>query len=95
LEASYKLFEKSTLEVSAEMAASQDETDTFETPTAGYISINGIYHQSFVLGNLTGLLSIGVDNILDTEYKNHLSRVKSIMPETGRNLRTILKVYIF
>lgn len=95
LEASYKLFEKSTLEVSAEMAASQEETDTFETPTEGYISINGIYHQSFVLGNLTGLLSIGVDNILDTEYKNHLSRVKSIMPETGRNLRTILKVYIF
>ena len=94
LEASYKLFESSTLELSAEMAASQEETDTFETPTAGYISVNTNFHRSFSLGRLTGLLSIGIDNIFDADYRNHLSRVKSIMPETGRNLRTTLKVYI-
>jgi hypothetical protein len=28
-----------------------------------------------------------VDNIADTEYRNHLSRVKSIAPEAGRNFR--------
>ena len=33
----------------------------------------------------------GFTNIFKKEYRNHLSRVKSIMPEAGRNLRLIYK----
>lgn len=44
-----------------------------------------------------GLLHVAVlsvDNLTDTEYRNHLSRVKVIMPEPGRNVKLTYKVYI-
>ena len=35
-----------------------------------------------------------VDNLTDTEYRNHLSRVKVIMPEPGRNVKLTYKLFI-
>ncbi len=40
----------------------------------------------------TAVLSI--DNLSNVAYRNHLSRIKAIMPEPGRNVRLIYRVYL-
>ena len=37
-------------------------------------------------------LTLRVDNLLDQEYRDHLSRVKQIMPEAGRNVSLLYRV---
>lgn len=76
-----------------ETASSQKRIDTFEQPTDGY-SIFGIFSQYILTtGKFTHNLSANIDNIFNTEYRNHLSRVKSIMPESGTNFRVIYRLF--
>ncbi len=76
-----------------ESASSQKRTDTFEQPTYGY-SIFGIYSQYILpTGKFTHSLSANIDNIFNKEYRNHLSRIKSIMPESGTNFRIIYRLF--
>jgi hypothetical protein len=35
---------------------------------------------------------VSVDNLTDEEYRNHLSRVKEIMPEAGRGVSVTYRV---
>ena len=93
LGANFKMESGTSLEISTEIAMEQSRTDNFETPTAGYSIVNGGLYQPFTIGSFTGLFSAGVDNIFDVEYRNHLSRVKSVMPEAGRNFRTTLRIF--
>lgn len=82
------------LGVSYEWALSQKRVDEFEQPTAGY-GIFNIYGQYlFTYKNLVTVIAINFDNVFNKEYRNHLSRIKSIFPDTGRNLRLILKVIV-
>ncbi len=94
LETSYKIWPGTSMELSAEIATAQERTDVFESPTSGYMVVNAGVYRNFTLGKLAGLVSASVDNIFNIEYRNHLSRVKSVMPEAGRNFRTTLRIYI-
>lgn len=76
-----------------EFALKQDEVDLFETGTAGYAVWNAFAQYSFQFNGYINNISLSVDNILNQEYRNHLSRVKSIMPETGVNLRGTYRIY--
>jgi iron complex outermembrane receptor protein len=38
-------------------------------------------------------VALTAENVTDTEYRMHLSRVKSIMPEPGRNVKVLYRVY--
>lgn len=79
--------------INSEIAHSQKLVDEFEDPTAGYAVI-GLYVQySFSTGKTIHNFSAASENIFNKEYRNHLSRVKSIMPEAGRNLRLTYKLY--
>lgn len=69
--------------LSIEYAAKQAKVDMFEETTAGYGVVNGFFQYSFITGNLVHNTSISVDNIFNKEYRNHLSRVKIILPEAG------------
>jgi iron complex outermembrane receptor protein len=80
--------------VSTEFAAAQERVDTFEEPTAGYAIFHGYVQYVLTTGSLLHTVSLMVDNILDQEYRNHLSRIKSILPEAGRNVRLVYKVMI-
>jgi iron complex outermembrane receptor protein len=80
--------------VISEIAADQNSVDTFEKPTPGYIVFNSYIQYVFTTGNFIHNLSINLDNIFNREYYNHLSRIKSILPEAGRNLRLSYKVYL-
>jgi len=76
-----------------EFALSQNNLDRFETYTSGYFIVNSSVQYSFEFFDFVNNFSLNIDNILNKEYRNHLSRVKSIMPETGRNIRLTYKVY--
>ena len=39
-------------------------------------------------------ITIQFNNILNKEYYNHLSKIKSIMPESGRNILINYKIFI-
>ena len=64
----------------------QERLGEFETRTDGYFlaDVSGTYiiHSS----NIIHKIIFRIDNIFDQEYYNHLSRIKSIMPEKGRSI---------
>ena len=88
-------FSKSKFQVglNTEIVAEQNKVDQFEFPTKGY-AIAGFYFQYYfpIAGTINNLV-FGVENIFDKEYRNHLSRVKSIMPEAGRNFKASWKLF--
>lgn len=73
------------------LAARQDRLGDGELPTNGY-----------AVGNLTGgvrllrrgrlhTFTLRIDNVANTEYRDHLSRVKVIMPEPGLNVSLLYR----
>ncbi len=77
-----------------EWAAKQSKIDQFEEPTEGYLTFNNFYQYNFQSGHLIHSITLSVDNIFNKEYRNHLSRVKSILPEVGRNFRLSYRLFI-
>ncbi len=72
--------------VGVRWAAQQDRVGEFETPTAGYAALDVGGEWTRASGGVLHTVDIRVENILDAEYRNHLSRIKSISPEAGRNV---------
>ncbi len=73
-------------------AARQDRLGEFEGPTAGYVILNvsaGVRHT--IKGRLNAL-TLTMENATDRIYRNHLSRVKEIMPEAGRGFTITYRV---
>ena len=61
---------------------SQDRLGEFETYTPSSFLVDFVVSYSNNNHNVT----IQLNNILNNEYYNHLSKIKSIMPEAGRNI---------
>lgn len=78
--------------INSNWALAQNRIDVFEEPTAGYIIYNSYIQYHFFTGKLVHNISFTLENIFNTVYRNHLSRIKSILPEPGRNLRLVYKV---
>ena len=76
----------------AEMADEQDRVGEFETPTSGYTVLNASAGVRFTFGGRLNVLTVSLANAANTEYRNHLSRVKEIMPEAGRSLSVVYRV---
>jgi iron complex outermembrane receptor protein len=83
------------LTIGAELrgAARQERLGEFETPTDGYVVANAFAQVQYLLGSMMHTVVLSVDNATDTEYRNHLSRTKAIMPEPGRNVRLLYRLY--
>lgn len=73
--------------IESHLVAEQTRVDEFEEPTAGYATFSWYLQYAGYHFGLTHSISLSLDNLLATEYRNHLSRIKSIMPEAGRSLR--------
>ena len=58
-----------------------------ETPTAGYAVFNLNASYTFVTRRTAHIISFNGNNLSDRVYRNHLSFIKGIAPEIGRNLR--------
>jgi iron complex outermembrane receptor protein len=74
-------------------AASQERVDEYEQRTDGYIVLNLFGQYSLTTNSLIHNFTLNIENVLDTEYRNHLSRIKSVLPEPGRNFRLTYKLY--
>jgi len=79
--------------INGEWALSQNRVDEFEEPTSGYFVLNSYAQYSISQSELIHTFSFSFDKMLNKEYRNHLSRVKSILPEAGRNVRLTYKLY--
>ena len=58
-----------------------------ETPTAGYAVFNLSASYTFVTKRAAHIIAVNGYNLGDTLYRNHLSFIKQIAPEIGRNVR--------
>lgn len=80
--------------IRVETASGQYRTDTYEESTEGY-SILGAYFQArFSINTITNAVTLTADNLFNTTYRNHLSRIKAIFPEPGTNVRLHWRVFI-
>ena len=69
---------------------SQNRLGEFETPTSSAFLVDFIGSYSNKNQNIT----IQFNNIFNKEYYNHLSKIKSIMPEAGRNILINYKIFL-
>lgn len=74
-------------------AGHQKRVAEFEEPTKGYVLFDAAVHYSAQHGKQLHTVVLSAENIADTEYRRHLSRVRSIMPEPGRNVKILYKVF--
>ena len=78
--------------ITSRFSGSQTRLGEFEEPTDGYLvyDIGGYFNFSW--WQLENMLVFEIENLLDTEYREHLSRIKSVMPEPGRNVKFLYKL---
>lgn len=76
----------------AQWAMEQERTGDFEQPTAGYALADAFAGLRLLRGGQLHSVTLQVENLLDTEYRNHLSRIKDIMPQPGRNVSLLYRL---
>jgi iron complex outermembrane recepter protein len=69
------------------LAARQDRVFDNESPTEGYAVLNLNASYTVVKTRAAHILTLSGNNLGDRLYRNHLSFIKEIAPEIGRNLR--------
>ncbi|MFN3871953.1 MAG: TonB-dependent receptor [Ignavibacterium sp.] len=82
------------LGLNCDWAFSQKNVDLFEQPTDGYFVFNSFIQYLFYIEESVNSISLNIDNIFNKSYRNHLSRIKSILPEAGFNIRLIYKLML-
>jgi len=73
-------------------AAEQERLGEFESRTAGYAVVDAIVSRTWITAPFVQRLRVRIENVLDTGYRNHLSRTKSIQPEPGRGVSVLYQV---
>jgi iron complex outermembrane receptor protein len=74
-------------------ASRQTRLGPFEEATDAYLVPDLSAQMHFVRGGMLHTMTVAMDNVTDTSYRDHLSRVKSVMPEPGRNIRILYKLH--
>ena len=77
----------------AHAAATQNRVGEFETPTDGYVLLDATAQYRIITESVLHTIVLGIDNVLDTSYRNHLSRTKEIIAEPGRNIKLLYRLY--
>jgi iron complex outermembrane receptor protein len=78
--------------VTSRFSGSQTRLGEFEEPTDGYLVYDIGGYLNFSWWQLGNMVVFEVENIFDTAYHEHLSRIKSVMPEPGRNVKFLYKL---
>jgi iron complex outermembrane receptor protein len=72
--------------------AKQDRLFPTETPTDGYELLRLYSSYSFKSGKTTNTITARLDNATNELYRNHLSLIKDLTPEMGRNFKLLYNV---
>jgi iron complex outermembrane receptor protein len=73
-------------------AAKQDRVSGVVTPTDGYSLLRLFGSYSFDSGGALQTITVRLDNATNELYRNHLSLIKDIVPEMGRNFKVVYGV---
>jgi iron complex outermembrane receptor protein len=73
-------------------AATQDRVSGVEEPTDGYTLVKLFASYSFMTGGATSTITARLDNATNELYRNHLSLIKQLVPEMGRNFKLLYNV---
>jgi iron complex outermembrane receptor protein len=73
-------------------AAAQDRISAAETATEGFTLLKLFSSYSFVAGGAVNTITARLDNATDRLYRNHLSLIKDLVPEMGRNFKLLYNV---
>lgn len=76
----------------ARIAARQDRVGEFEEPTAGFTVFDLTLGYRWVAQRNFHTVTLRADNLLDREYREHLSALKAIMPEPGRSVSLLYRL---
>ena len=80
------------LHLTARFSDNQQRLGEFEEETDGYIVYDAGLQLTFPRWRLQHQSVVVVENIFNTEYRQHLSRIKSVMPEPGRNIKFLYRL---
>lgn len=75
------------------IAADQDRTGEFETPTEGYTLVDVFAQYRLNGAKFLHTFSLNINNLMNEEYRDHLSRIKDLRPEPGRNISLLYRLY--
>ena len=75
-----------------DFALAQHKVDKYEERTPGYITFGLSAEIRWELALAHYSLVFRADNLLDADVRNHLSRLKSVMPEKSRNFSALAKI---
>ena len=78
--------------ITARFSDDQHRLGEFEEVTDSYIVYDAGFQLAFPVWQLQHQAVVTVENIFDTEYRQHLSRIKSVMPEPGRNVKLLYRL---
>lgn len=74
-------------------ATHQKRVAEFEEPTDGYAVMDINAQYMIPRDRYIHSIALSISNVFSTTYRKHLSRVKVIMPEPGRNFKLNYRVY--
>ena len=80
------------LYVASRFSGSQTRLGEFEEPTDGYLVYDIGSYLNFSWWQLENMVVFEIENLFDTTYREHLSRIKAAMPEPGRNVKLLYKL---
>ena len=86
-------YDKLKVGTKSRIAAAQKRTGEFETSTDGYTILNLFSQYRFEKWDLLHTVSLNANNIFNTAYRDHLSRIKEIYPQPGRNISLLYRMY--
>jgi iron complex outermembrane recepter protein len=87
-------YQRNAFQAGGEMTATatQDRLFATETPTDGYQLLRLYSSYSFGAGNVVNTITARLDNATNEFYRNHLSLIKDLTPEMGRNFKLLYNV---
>jgi iron complex outermembrane receptor protein len=87
-------YQRNALQVGGEVVGTgkQDRVSGAETPTDGFAVLKLFTSYSFQSGRTVNTITARLDNATDTLYRNHLSLIKDVVPEMGRNFKVLYNV---
>lgn len=87
-------YQRSALQIGGQLiaAAKQGRLSTNETATDGYTLLRLYGSYSFDSGGAVHTITARLDNATNELYKNHLSLIKDLVPEMGRNFKAVYSV---
>src|SRR5690606_12668907 len=87
-------YEYNAFQAGAEVtrAAAQERVSVNETPTGGYTLLKLFTSYSFLAGGVLNTVTARLDNATNELYRSHLSLIKDLVPEMGRNFKVTYSV---